>query len=126
MVPAPAVALCANEGPRCLPERENGGHWKPPRRKRTTLIKLQQDADGFIRMNRHFPENLTVTVIFADGATEEFPGRRLNRAYDDALAEYRAQNHLDAKGFQRGPRKKTGSGNKIDFVRVYPGVGRQE
>ncbi|MDQ0923557.1 hypothetical protein QF038_002065 [Pseudarthrobacter sp. W1I19] len=89
------------------------------------MIKLQQDADGFIRMNRHFPENLNITVIFADGATEEFPGRRLNRAYDDALAEYRAQNHLDAKGFQRSPRKKTGSGNKIEFVRVHPGMGQQ-
>jgi len=99
------------------------GRLEVPRRKRHILIKLQQDADGFIRMNRHFPESVIVTVTFADGGSEEFSGRRLNRAYDDALAAYRARNHLDAKGFSRAPKKKTGSGNKIDFVPVHPGMG---
>ena len=88
------------------------------------MIKLQQDDEGFIRMNRHFPESVRVSVTFADGTVEEVSGRRLNQAYDEALAEYRAQNHLDAKGFSRSP-KKTGSGNKIDFVRVQPGMGTE-
>ncbi|WP_457972246.1 hypothetical protein [Arthrobacter sp. D1-17] len=87
------------------------------------MIKLQQDAEGFIRMSRHYPESVRVSVTFADGTEEEISGRRLNKAYDDALAEYRAQNHLDAKGFSRAPKKKTGSGNRIDFVPVHPGMG---
>ena len=89
----------------------------------TTLINLQQDADGFIRMARHFPEKSLIAVTFADGTMEELSGGRLNKAYDDALAEYRAQNQLDAKGFSRSPKKKTSSGNKIDFVPVHPGMG---
>jgi hypothetical protein len=88
-----------------------------------TLINLQQDAAGYVRMNRHFPESVLISVTFADGTTEQLSGRRLNRAYDEALAEYRAQNHLDAKGFSRSPTKKTSSGNKIDFVPVHPGMG---
>jgi hypothetical protein len=87
------------------------------------LINLQQDADGYVRMNRRFPESVLISVTFADGTTEELSGRRLNRAYDEALAEYRAQNHLDAKGFSRSPTKKTSSGNKIDFVPVHAGMG---
>ncbi|MDV8149768.1 hypothetical protein [Arthrobacter sp. B10-11] len=86
------------------------------------MIALQQDADGFIRMNRHFPESVRIAITFADGTTEELSGGRLNKAYDDALAEFRAQNHLDAKGFSRSP-KKTVAGNKIDFVPVHPGMG---
>ncbi|WLQ05096.1 hypothetical protein [Arthrobacter oryzae] len=86
------------------------------------MITLQQDADGFIRMSRHFPEKVRIAVTFADGTTEELSGGRLNKAYDDALAEFRAQNNLDAKGFSRSP-KKTGAGNKIDFVPVHPGMG---
>jgi hypothetical protein len=87
------------------------------------MIKLQQDAEGFIRMSRHYPESVRVAITYADGTVEEVSGRRLNKAYDDALAEYRAQNHLDAKGFSRAPKKKTGSGNRIDFVPVHPGMG---
>ena len=87
------------------------------------MIKLQQDAEGFIRMNRHFPASTPITITFADGSTGEFTGRQLNEAYDAALAEYRAQNHLDAKGFSRVPKKKVAPGNKIEFVRVHPGMG---
>ena len=87
------------------------------------LIKLQQDAEGFIRMKRHFPAGTPVTITFADGSSEEFTGRQLNAAYDAALAEYRALNHLDAKGFSRAPKKKTDSGNTIEFVPVHPGMG---
>ena len=86
------------------------------------MINLQQDADGFIRMNRHFPASTPVTITFADGSTEEVTGRQLNAAYDDALAEYRAQNHLDAKGFSRAPKKRVDPGNKIEFVPVHPGM----
>ena len=87
------------------------------------MIKLQQDADGFVRMKRHFPAGTPITITFADGSTEETTGRLMNAAYDAALAEYRAQNNLDAKGFSRAPGKKTGSGNTIEFVRVHPGIG---
>ena len=86
------------------------------------MINLQQDAERFIRMNRHFPASTPVTITFADGSTEEFTGRQLNAAYDAALAEYRERNNLDAKGFSRAPKKKTDSGNKIEFVRVHRGM----
>lgn len=86
------------------------------------MIHLQQDADGFIRMNRHFPGSTPVTITFADGQTEVFSGLQLNRVYDEALAAYRARNHLDAKGFSRAPRKMVHPGNHIEFVKVHPGM----
>ncbi|MET4146558.1 MULTISPECIES: hypothetical protein [unclassified Arthrobacter] len=86
------------------------------------MIHLQQDSEGFIRMKKHFPASTPVTIIFSDGSNEEFSGGRLNDIYDDALAEYRAQNHLDAKGFSRGPAKKVQTG--IEFVAVRPGMGQ--
>lgn len=89
------------------------------------MINLQQDAEGFVRMNRHFPASSPVTITFADGSSEEFTGRQLNAAYDQALEEFRAQNHLDAKGFSRAPKKRVDSGNKIEFVRVRPGLAEQ-
>lgn len=82
------------------------------------MIHLQQDPEGFIRMKRHFPASAAVTITFSDGSNEEFSGRRLNELYDEALAAYRAENHLDAKGFSRGPKKKVQSA--IEFVRVRP------
>lgn len=90
--------------------------------KRAPLINLQQDSDGFIRMKRHFPASSAVTVTFSDGTREEFSGLRLNQAYDDALAVYRAQNQLDAKGYSRTPKKKVQTG--IEFVPVRPGMGQ--
>lgn len=84
------------------------------------LIHLLQDAEGFIRMNRHFPGSAAISITFSDGSQEEVTGTRLNEAYDEALALYRAQNHLDAKGYSRGPKKKVQSG--IDFVPVHPGM----
>lgn len=86
------------------------------------MINLQQDADGFIRMNRHFPGSSLITVTFNNGQAEVFSGLQLNRIYDDALAAYRAQNHLDAKGFSRVPKKTAHSGNHIEFVKVHPGM----
>jgi hypothetical protein len=62
-----------------------------------------------------------VTITFSDGSQEEFSGRMLNAAYDEALAVYRAENQLDAKGFSRGPKKKVQPG--IEFVPVHPGMG---
>jgi hypothetical protein len=88
------------------------------------MIHLQQDAEGFIRMKRHFPASADVTVTFADGSEEVFSGRRLNRIYDGALADFRAQNQLDAKGFSRGPKKKVQTG--IEFVAIAPGMGQAE
>lgn len=90
---------------------------------RNNMITLQQDADGFIRMNRHFPNSSPVTILFADGAAEVFSGRQINAAYDEALASYRAGNNLDAKGFSRGPAKTVHPRNKIEFVPVHPGMG---
>lgn len=87
------------------------------------MINLQQDAEGFIRMPKHFPDSIRVSITFADGSVEEVSGRRLNQAYDEALADYRAQNHLDAKGFPRHQKSRTNPGNKVDFVRVQPGMG---
>ncbi|MDQ0756582.1 hypothetical protein [Arthrobacter sp. B3I4] len=87
------------------------------------MIKLQQDAEGFIRMKQHFPASTPITISFNDGTEGQFTGRQLNAAYDAALAEYRAQNHLDAKGFNRAAKKKSDPGNKIEFVRVDPGMG---
>lgn len=86
------------------------------------MINLQQDDEGFIRMNRHFPAGTPITITFADGSTEQVTGRQLNAAYEAALADYRAQNHLDAKGYSRAPKKRVDPGNKIEFVRVQPGI----
>lgn len=86
------------------------------------MITLQQDAEGFIRMNRHFPGSSLITIAFADGHTEVFSGLQLNRIYDEALAAYRAQNHLDAKGFSRAPRRTVHPGNHIEFVKVHAGM----
>lgn len=91
--------------------------WEP-------VITLQQNADGFIRMNRHFPNSATVSITFADGSTEVFTGLQLNVAYDGALAVYRAENHLDAKGFSRAPAKTVHPRNKIEFVAVHPGMAK--
>jgi hypothetical protein len=71
-------------------------------------------------MKRHFPASTEVSVVFADGTEEIFTARRLNEMYDEALAAYRAANHLDAKGFVRGPKKKVQQG--IEFVPVSPGM----
>ncbi|MHA7222198.1 hypothetical protein ACX80S_07735 [Arthrobacter sp. RHLT1-20] len=86
------------------------------------MINLQQDAEGFIRMNRHFPGSTLVSVTFNDGSSEEFFGHRLNQIYDEALAVYRAENHLDAKGYSRAPKKTVQPANKIEFVAVHPGM----
>jgi hypothetical protein len=88
------------------------------------LINLQQDTDGFIRMNRHFPGSSLITITFSDGQAEVFSGLQLNQIYDEALAAYRAQNHLDAKGFSRVPRKTVHPGNHIEFVKVHAGMAK--
>ncbi|WP_309989902.1 hypothetical protein [Paenarthrobacter nitroguajacolicus] len=85
------------------------------------MISLQQDPQGFIRMKRHFPNGIHVQITFTDGTQEILSGRQLNEAYDQALADYRAGNHLDAKGFSRGPQKKVHLG--IEYVPVKPGMG---
>lgn len=87
------------------------------------MITLQQDADGFVRMTRHYPASVRIRIHFNDGSSGEFSGRTLNSAYDAALAEFRASNGLDAKGFNRAPAGRTNSGIKVDFVPVHPGMG---
>lgn len=86
------------------------------------MITLQQDADGFIRMSRHYPASVRIRIAFTDGSTGEFSGRTLNNAYDAALAEFRASNGLDARGYNRTPAGRTNSGNSIDYVPVHPGM----
>ena len=86
------------------------------------MINLQQDADGFIRMNRHFPGKTLISITFIDGSTEVFTGSRLNDIYDAARADYRAQNHLDAKGFSRLPAKTVHPSKDIQFVSVHAGM----
>jgi Mg-chelatase subunit ChlD len=87
------------------------------------LITLQQDAEGFVRMNRHYPASVRIRIVFSDGSTGEFSGSTLNNAYDAALAEFRAKNNLDARGFSRNTAGRKNSGNRIDVVRVQPGMG---
>jgi len=86
------------------------------------LINLQQDADGFIRMSRRFPDSLQLSVTFTDGTAETFTGRRLNELYDEALAVFRDKNNLDAKGFNRAQAKPIHRRNAIGFVPVRPGM----
>lgn len=87
------------------------------------MITLKQDADGYIRMNKHFPQTVTIAIAFTDGAVEQFSGSQLNEFYDAAQAEFRAENHLDAKGFSRRPAKTVQSKSTIDYVPVQPGMG---
>ncbi|KUM33299.1 hypothetical protein [Arthrobacter sp. EPSL27] len=86
------------------------------------MISLQQDAEGFIRMKRHFPASTVISVTFNDGSSEEFTGAQLNAIYDDAVAVYRAENHLDAKGYSRAPKMQPS--HKIEFVAVRPGMAK--
>ena len=88
------------------------------------MINLQQDADGFIRMNRHFPGTALISITFIDGSSEVFSGRRLNDIYDEARAVYRAQNHLDAKGYSRLPAKTVHPTKNIQFVPVHAGMAK--
>ena len=88
------------------------------------MINLQQDADGFIRMNRHFPGNSLISITFIDGSSEEFSGHQLNDIYDEARAVYRAQNHLDAKGISRLPAKTVHPTKNIQFVPVHAGMAK--
>jgi hypothetical protein len=104
----------------CARDLESG-----PDESSCSLITLQQDAEGFIRMNRHYPASVRIRINFNDGSTGEFSGQALNNAYDAALAEFRAKNNLDARGFSRTPAGRSNSGNRIDFVPVYPGMSEE-
>lgn len=86
------------------------------------MITLQQDADGFVRMNRHFPSKTPIAILFTDGSTGEYTGARLNELYDAALATFRAENRLDAKGFSRSPAKTVHPTNNVGFVPVTAGM----
>jgi hypothetical protein len=86
------------------------------------MIRLQQDADGYVRMNRHFPSKTPISITFTDGTTGEYTGARLNDLYDVALAEYRAENRLDAKGFSRAPAKTVHPTNNVEYVPVESGM----
>ncbi|WP_427017527.1 hypothetical protein ACQCSX_02615 [Pseudarthrobacter sp. P1] len=89
------------------------------------MINLQQDADGNIRMSRHFPANTPISITFTDGSQEVLLGHRMNEIYDAALAVYRERNHLDAKGYTRNPVKTGHQRNAIEFVPVHPGMAKE-
>jgi hypothetical protein len=91
-------------------------------RKTGFMIRLQQDADGYVRMNRHFPSKTPISITFTDGSTGEYTGARLNELYDAALVEYRAENRLDAKGFSRAPAKTVHPTNNVEYVPVESGM----
>ncbi|TFD25281.1 MULTISPECIES: hypothetical protein [Cryobacterium] len=89
------------------------------------MITLQQDADGFIRMNRHFPDTTLISISFTEGAVGEFTGAQLNAIFDDALAEFRGQNRLEgAKGFSRAPAKTVHPTKNITVIKVHPEMAR--
>ncbi|WP_026554620.1 hypothetical protein [Arthrobacter sp. 35W] len=88
------------------------------------MINLQQDADGNIRMSRHFPASVDVSITFTDGSQEVFTGQQVNELYDAALAVYREKNHLDAKGFIRHPVKTGHQRNGVGFVPVQAGMAK--
>ncbi|MHA7304703.1 hypothetical protein ACX80E_05560 [Arthrobacter sp. TMN-49] len=85
------------------------------------MIKLKQDADGFIRMSRHFPSRTLICITFADGTEGEYTGQRLNGLYDQALADFRLHNNMDAKGFDRNA-KNIHRRNAVEFVPVQAGM----
>lgn len=86
------------------------------------MITLQQDAAGFVRMNRHFPAKTPITIVFTNGTSGEYTGRRLNDLYDAALASFRAENRLDAKGFSRAPATTVHPTNNVEYVPVEAGM----
>lgn len=86
------------------------------------MISLHQDADGFIPMKRHFPLGADVEITFTDGSTSRYSGKQINGVFDEAVAEFRLQNHLDAKGFSRAPAKTVQPKSSISFVPVHPGM----
>lgn len=88
------------------------------------MIYLQQDPEGFVRMKRHFPGSTVISITFNDGSSGEFSGEQLNAMYDEALAVYRAENHLDAKGYSRAPKRTVQPANSIEFVAVHPGMAK--
>lgn len=87
------------------------------------MITLQQDNEGFIRMDRHFPASASLAIVFNDGTSEVVTGAQVNQAYDDAVAVFRAKNHLDAKGFSRRPKARPRTAG-INYVPVSPGLGQ--
>ncbi|WP_262495255.1 hypothetical protein [Paeniglutamicibacter gangotriensis] len=91
--------------------------------RRNHMINLKQDTEGFVRMNRHFPQKLALSITFTDGTQEETTGRRMNELYDAALAEYRLQNNMDTKGFSRSL-VKIHRKNAVGFVPVQPGLNK--
>ena len=82
------------------------------------MITLTQDTEGFIRMDRHFPASVSLTIAFNDGTSRVYTGAQVNQAYDAAVAVFRAKNHMDAKGFSRTPKKAYAGSAKISYVPV--------
>lgn len=85
------------------------------------MIQLKQDAEGFVRMSRHFPSKTLINITFTDGTTGEYTGQKLNELYDAALAAFRLGNNMDAKGFDRNA-KNIHRRNAVDHVPVHAGM----
>jgi len=86
------------------------------------MINLQQDTDGFVRMTRHFPGSLDVSITFTDGSREVVPGSRLNAIYDESVAQFRAENSMDAKGYSRVPSKNLRRSVAVSHIPVQAGM----
>ncbi|WP_287931384.1 hypothetical protein [Arthrobacter sp.] len=86
------------------------------------MLTLRQDTDGFIHMSRHFPQKMSISIVFTDGSSGEYSGARLNGLYDQAVAAYRLANKLDAKGFDRAPAK-VHRRNAVGLVPVSADMG---
>lgn len=85
------------------------------------MIQLKQDAGGYVRMSRRFPLKVSVTILFNDGTSGTYSGKRMNELYDAALAAYRLGNNLDAKGYDRNA-KNIHRRNAVDHVPVESGM----
>lgn len=85
------------------------------------MIKLTQNSDGYVRMSRHFPAKTIISISFTDGTSGEYSGRRMNEIYDQALADFRLANNMDAKGFDRNA-KNIHRRNAVEHVPVQSGM----
>lgn len=72
-------------------------------------------------MSRRFPSSTRISITFNDGSTGEYSGAKMNELYDQALADFRLGNNMDAKGFDRNA-KKIHRRNAVDYVPVQAGM----
>lgn len=84
-------------------------------------MQLKQDPAGYVHMSRRFPSSTRISITFTDGSTGEYSGVKMNELYDQALADFRLGNNMDAKGFDRNA-KNIHRRNAVDYVPVQAGM----